>query len=339
MTMGNIERQMLPLPVTPHCLAWKDDRLVNRGNGEQYYPEYDAHPPGRGLSRNVGYSFGGTFDRAIISSDGQYTLIYTNLGTKGLLLRGSHELIREVNRSYYCANAYEYPAVFATVGDRTYLVHCPLEYCRLDFEDVETGEIVTMHPDRKPLDFFHSRLEVSPGGRYLVSKGWVWHPLDAIAYYDIAECLANPRLLDASPMVELEEFGIEGAIDQGELMEFGTGSFIDDDLLLVGKTEGGAEAAFWDLRSRKIVHRIKIEGPYGNLLAIDEHWAWDLYQHPKVIDLTTGKIEWISEDIFSGEQNSSIIGSRVLPPVAWSRRLGKLAIGGENKVEVLRWVG
>ena len=68
-------------------------------------------------------------------------MIFTSLGTKGLLLKMPHQLIREVNRSYYCADAYEYPAVFYQNSQiRTFLIHCPQEYCRLEVEDVETGE-------------------------------------------------------------------------------------------------------------------------------------------------------------------------------------------------------
>jgi hypothetical protein len=92
-----------------------------------------------------------SFDTAITSSNGQYAFIYTRLGTKGLLLKDG-KIIREINRSYYCANVYEYPATFVSLSNgKTYLVHCPISYCQLDIEDVETGEIITNIPDRKGL--------------------------------------------------------------------------------------------------------------------------------------------------------------------------------------------
>lgn len=331
-----IERETVQLPVTPQAPGWHKGQLVSWENGVQYYPEYDAYPAWRGMPRNMGYAFGHQFDRAVTAPDGKYTLLYTNLGTKGLLLRGAHEIIREVNRSYYCADVYEYPATFVMVQGRTFLVHCPLQYCRLDFEDVETGEIVTMHPDRQPQDFFHSRLEISPGSRWLISKGWVWHPLDLVAYYPIADCLANPLLLDACPTIELEkEPNAPEDIEYGERFEFSTASFIDDDWLLIRAPGDFSPLGLWSMDSRKMARRITVEAKCGNLLAIDHQWAWDLFEHPKLIHLESGKIEWVAADIDSGRQNSSIIGDMELPVVAWDRENGRLAISAETKVDVL----
>jgi hypothetical protein len=159
-------RETIELPVKPHTLGWNGNQLVCFENGEQYYPEYDSYPTWRDMPERIGYSFGGQFDRAITSPDARYILLYTNLGTKGLLLRSPNELIREV---------------------------------------IETGEIVTMHQDRKPQDFFHSRLEVSPEGRYLISKGWVWHPIDMITFYTIEDCLKNPLLLDECVHIKTQD--------------------------------------------------------------------------------------------------------------------------------------
>jgi hypothetical protein len=331
-----IERETVQLPVTPHTFNWNNGYLTSRENGEQYYPQYDPFPAWRGMPRNIGYGFGQQFDRAVTSPDGKYTLIYTNLGTKGLLLKGAHEVIREVNRSYYCADVYEYPATFLNARGRTFLVHCPLKYCRLDFEDVETGEIVTMHPDRQPQDFFHSRLEISPGKRWLISKGWGWHPVDLIAHYTIEDCLNNPLLLDARPIIELKKEPEDPEnIEYGDSFEFSTASFINDEWLLIKAPGDSTPLGFWNMNSEKIVRRITVEGKCGNLLAIDDQWAWDLFEHPKLIHLETGKIEWAAADIDSGKQNSSIIGDMVLPVVAWDRETGRLAVSAEHKVEVL----
>jgi len=331
-----VERETVQLPVKPQAPGWHEGRLVSRENGEQYYPEYDPFPAWRGMPRNMGYGFGKQFDRAVTSPDGKYTLIYTNLGTKGVLLKGAHEVIREVNRSYYCADVYEYPATFLTARGRTFLVHCPLKYCRLDFEDVETGEIVTMHPGRQPQDFFHSRLEISPGSRWLISKGWGWHPIDLIAHYTIADCLENPLLLDERPIIELEkEPGDPEDIEFGENFEFSTASFISDELLLLKASRDNAPLVLWDMNSRKMVRQITVEGKCGNLRAIDDKWTWDLFEYPKLIHLETGNTEWAAPDIDSGRQNSSIIGDMELPVLAWDHESAKLAISAENKVEVL----
>lgn len=288
-------RETIELPVKPHTLGWNGNQLVCFENGEQYYPEYDSYPTWRDMPERIGYSFGGQFDRAITSPDARYILLYTNLGTKGLLLRSPNELIREV---------------------------------------IETGEIVTMHQDRKPQDFFHSRLEVSPEGRYLISKGWVWHPIDMITFYTIEDCLKNPLLLDECVHIKTQD---EEANEKefGDDFEFSSASFLNDQRLLVVTPGANSTLYWWDMNNSKVIRKLKTEDQLGDLLAIDERKAWDLFYHPKLIDLDKGKIEWQEESINSGNQNSSIIHDLQLPPIAWNRKTSKLAIGGENKVEIL----
>ncbi len=86
-------------------LLWDGDSLIDWVSGGQRF-ELD----GRTIPRKVYYAF--RFDAAVTSPSGQYVVIYERLGTKGLLLcNGS--IVREINRSYYHANAYEYPICFA----------------------------------------------------------------------------------------------------------------------------------------------------------------------------------------------------------------------------------
>jgi hypothetical protein len=48
------------------------------------------------------------FDAAQSTPDGRIAVIYQRRGTKGLVLRGER-VLRELNRSFYHADAYEYP--------------------------------------------------------------------------------------------------------------------------------------------------------------------------------------------------------------------------------------
>lgn len=117
------------------------------------------------MAGNVEYRLDGTvtgpqviwtyrFNAAVPSVSGQYVVIYEKLGTKGLLVRNGN-LVRELNRSFYCATAYEYPVAFASLPNgREILIHCPDEYNRIDFEDAETGARLTGGSERKLTDFF-----------------------------------------------------------------------------------------------------------------------------------------------------------------------------------------
>jgi hypothetical protein len=276
-----------------------------------------------------GYGFG---DSAISSANGDYVFIYQKLGTKGLLLKNG-QLLREINRSYYFAGAYEFPAVFITLGSKTYLVHCPVAYNQLDFEDVETGEIITNIKNRKPQDRFHSRLEINADGTYMMSKGWVWHPLDMVMIFNIKECINNPLLLDdpqSCPNVGLEVC---------------TASFIDGDSAVVGSFDRVIDEigdlppkhiCIWDLKTNKLSNPVAVKENFGNLFAINAKYAWDMFGFPKIIDLETGKVIEQNKKINSGKQRSSIINDTDdFPSIIFNKRTGQIAVKAYEKIEVL----
>jgi hypothetical protein len=75
------------------------------------------------------------------------------LGTKGVVLKNG-ETLRQIDRSFFHANAYEYPvALFHEPGGRLLLAHCPKSYCAIELEEAETGRPLTATAERKPCDF------------------------------------------------------------------------------------------------------------------------------------------------------------------------------------------
>jgi hypothetical protein len=72
-------------------LIWAGDRLVDPVGGGAAV-SFD----GAVTRRSVNWAY--TFDRALASDDGQATVLYTALGTKGLVIRG-RKVVREINRS------------------------------------------------------------------------------------------------------------------------------------------------------------------------------------------------------------------------------------------------
>jgi len=283
---------------------------------------------------NSHFGFG---DCSITSADGQYAFIFERLTTKGLLLKNG-KLLREINRSYYCASVYEYPAAFITFDGNTYLAHCPFEYCRLDFEEVETGEIVTNIAGRNPSDVFHSRLIASPDGRHLMVRGWAWHPVDKIELFNIASCFASPLMLDNATLWP----------DIGR--EMNTASFIDNKRVLIASTDEEPfddeepnpfppkSIAVWNVYTNEVSDAIKVNGEFGNLFAIDHTYAWDMYKYPKLINITTGEIVGKCEEINSGVQCSSIMHSGIknFAQICFNRHTSKIAIKIDSQtIEVL----
>ncbi|WP_439696689.1 hypothetical protein ACFGVS_29525 [Mucilaginibacter sp. AW1-7] len=307
-----------------NTISWLNDKIVDwAAGGNQYSMD--------GSTKRSSSYFPFNFDGSINTTDGQYAFIYQKLGTKGLLLKNG-ELLREINRSYYFAEAYEYPAAFVTVDEVTYLVHCPKEYCRLDFENVETGELITEVPGREAEDFFHSRLEVSPDGKHLLSKGWLWHPMDEVYIYKVNDCLKNPLLLDQ--LISFTHISVE--------ME--TASFINNTEILIGSGDEvydveniifpSKHIAVWDIATQQLSTPVKINVEFGNLFAIDGERSWDTYLYPKIININTGEVIDKDESVYSGKQNSSIVNKENLVQIVFNRDTKQLAIAGKEVIDV-----
>ncbi|HWD28321.1 MAG TPA: hypothetical protein VG387_14215, partial [Rhizomicrobium sp.] len=170
-------------------LVWQGDTLIDWVDGGR-----EIALDGEIRPSHVRYAY--TFDAAAASPSGAFAAIYETLGTKGLILRDG-KILREINRSYYQADAYEYPiALIRLASGREVIVHCPDHYNQIEIDDLATGERLTGAMDRDPSDCFHARLAASPDGKYLVSAGWLWHPVDTVRLYDLAAALADPRHLD-----------------------------------------------------------------------------------------------------------------------------------------------
>lgn len=310
-------------------IDWFENKVMDWNSaGTQYHENGESNQ----LQK---YTFGFVCDASISSENGKYVLIYQKLGTKGLLLKDG-ELLREINRSFYQSSVYESPAAFFTYNSKTYLVHCPNSYKQLDFEEVETGEIITSIAERDPKDFFHSRLEVSEDNKYLLSKGWVWHPFDEIRLFEIEKCFAEPQLLD------------EGRLIPNCTAEICSASFIDNNRVVVCASEEEpfddeneepippTHIAIWNIETDEVSKAAKIKGEFGNLFAIDETKVWDMYKYPKIIDIKSGEIIDSLEEIDSGKQSSSIIHHlKDLPQIAFNRQTKQIAIGRENVIEIL----
>lgn len=320
-------------------LNWRNNELVDWVSGGVVYKLTGE------IKKPYYCGFGYRFDEAVTSKNGVYSVIYERLGTKALLLKEG-KLLREINRSYYCADVYEYPAAFIELPNgKTILAHCPKTYGRIDFEDVESGEILTDIPERDPVGFFHSRFKVSDSGKGLLSRGWVWQPLDFVRLYDVEDCLNNPLLLDkyglipdSSTEVCAGDFITDNLILLGTSDEvsrnYGDEDYDEDEDLLPPKTIG-----VWDTTTEKIITKFKTADKGLNLIVINETYAWDVYRYPKLINIKTGEIEASYQDIDCGECYSSIIHHCIdnMPNITFSKALRALAIGFKGEIYVLQF--
>ena len=326
-------------------LCWRGDELVDWLSGGRAFAldGTERCPP-------VAYMY--RFDAATASPDGRFAVIYERRGTKGLLLDDG-KILRELNRSFYYAQAYEYPvALFREPGGRLLLAHCP-KYDRIELEEAETGRPLTASTERKPDDFFHSRLAASPNGKRLLSAGWLWGNWSQVVYFDVSQALADPHHLDWG-----DRLPYSGRIG---LAEQSSASWLDDERIAVAassepedpeesrEVETGPRLlpqglAVYDVASdpspdTPCLGAFQFDEPPGTILAIGRQHVLSLFRHPKLVDLSTGRVLHVWSELHSGLQGGPIIWgldeNTKPPPMALDPAGSRFAIASRNAVTVI----
>lgn len=322
-------------------LCWRGDQLVDWVDGGRAFAA-----DGTEQLAKVRVRWGYRFDAATASPDGRFAVIYERLGTKGVLLHDG-KILRELDRSYYQAEAYEYPVtLFNDPDGRVLLAHCPEAYCRIELEEAETGRQLTASADRKPPDFFHSRLAASPHGKRLLSAGWVWHPLSLVTCFDVTQALADSRHLDGC-----HDFRSSLTPD---LAEESSACWLDDDCIAIATSaepeqdsvEDDAEPrlrpcglAVYDMANQTCLQAFQLDEPPGTIIALGKRHVLSLHRHPKVVDLSTGKVIHVWSELQSGLQDGSIVwhGDAKPPPMTFDPANKRLAIVDGDTVTVIEF--
>jgi hypothetical protein len=321
---GEPEFQEITIPSRDvQSLIWDGDDLVDWVAGGVRYSLHGKISPG--------YLTNGFLpDAAVTTPDNRYAVLYNRLGTKGVVMRGD-ERIREIERSDHCAEVYEYPvAIFYLHNGRAALVHCPGEYNRLEFEDLLTGELLTIKTERKPDDYFHSRLAVSPDGGYLLSAGWVWQPFDEIRVFHVDTALGDASHLDGGGLTG-GDWGLESAA-----------TFLGNDRIAVAlmSQDGRSQLRLHNLGGTAPSKNIETGAAPGTMMPAGEHHVLNLRGYPKLVDLQTGEVTQAWPHIASGLQSSPIIwGIDLVPPMALDGVKRRIAIAAPEKITVLQFTG
>lgn len=312
-------------------LVWSGDRLLDIVGG-------GASVALDGTSTSSAVNWAYLFDRALSSPSGEFNVLFTATATKAIIVKAEGGGLREVDRSFYHAHVYEYPLAIGQLEDGTeLLIHCPDGYNRLAIDRLDDGTRLASATD-KASDVFHSRLSVSPGGGYLLSAGWVWHPLGVLAVYEVAEALRDGRHLDGKGLLPWE------ALDA----EVEAACWLDADTIVVSTNpeeealdgeSGGlspGELGVWSVTSARWVARSRVDGHTGTLHRLGGS-VLTLYGHPRLIDPFTGSIldDW--PDIATGSQDSSITWHKTdpIPAIAVDDAGGRFAVADGEEVVVV----
>jgi hypothetical protein len=310
-------------------LVWSGDVLIDPVGGEA-----SIALDGPAQTSTVNWAF--SFDRALLAPTG-LRVLYTVMGTKGIVAT-PHRAVREINRSYYCANAYEYPVAVGRLDDgREVLVHCPDGYNRLTIEALVDGERLCSATD-EAVDVFHSRLQLSPDGCHLLSAGWVWQPLGVATVHDIGEAIQDQAHLDDWGV--LPWGSVAGQVESA--------SWLGSDLLVVSTDpelppvdiEGDGLPAghmgVWSLGTGGWVAQSPFDGHTGTMHQLGPY-ALCLFDHPRLIDPMTAQVveEW--PGIATGHQRSSIMARHTerVPPFAVDLGHTRFAVANDDLVFVV----
>lgn len=333
-----MDHQLITIPLRNpvKSLCWLGDALIDWAGGNRV-----IDVPGGERERSVGLNWTYRFDAAVQSPSGRYAAIYERFGTKGLLLERG-KLLREINRSYYCADDYEYPITFVMHPDgRALLAHCPEEYNQIEIDDVATGQRLTASANREPEDVFHSRLAVGPDHRRLLSAGWIWHPINTVSIWSVSESLADGRVLDvAGPPALTQCAEVDDAV------------FIDADRLLLSSNPGAQQfgspsmpfhtgsVGVFDARASVFERVVKIDEPVGRMLWLGDDRVVGFHGNPKLFDLRTGKVLLRWPDLATGELCGSISGRLDNYPVlAIDSARRRFAVASGDTITVVQFPG
>jgi len=197
----------------------------------------------------------------------------------------------------------------------------PDSYTNIEIDDLDSGTRLSRSTTHG--DTFHSRLQITVDGRHILSAGWLWHPV-GVAYVYETEGLLRERRSPAkrnslSPEVNTEvgAAGFDGN-DDVLVATLEDSELFDDDK--DSKGLGLSQLGRWSLVERRWVTRAPLSGPAGLLMPMGE-FAVTFYDHPKLLEVATGKVlhEW--SDIHSGKQKTSygtkpLVGEDRTPPIA-----------------------
>ena len=284
------------------------------------------------------------FDSVLTVPDGKGYVLYERLGTKALLLYEGR-IVREFNRSYYQAGTYDYPICTSQLENgRQILAHCPEVYSRLEIEDLFTGESLTSRVTESP-DFFHSRLQISPDKKWVLSAGWQWNPIDALKVFALDKVMTEPELLDAEPAFKIlnPDLEVQSAVftpdsnilivtaDEDDYEE------LEDDETFYGMKAG--QVALFSPAQKKMLWTQNWTTPPGRI-EVAGLWALCLYEHPRLYRWSDWTFihEW--PHLKTGKQNSSIatIGSQS-PATSFQLDRGRFAISSSDGITVVQACG
>ena len=113
----------------------------------------------------------------------------------------------------------------------------------------------------------------------------------------------------------------------------------EDTIILATEAEESNQLALcaYGINEERITFSFPLEEPVGTLMPVGGYVV-GFFEHPKLFNLKTGKIEYRWDEIMSGDQNSSIIWhhKEKLPSIALDSQNKRFAVAGPEEITVIQ---
>lgn len=113
-----------------------------------------------------------------------YIAVAETFGLNAAVIDTDSGYVMRLSRENYHSDVCSFALGFVRHNNKTLLMH-QTQWNRLDVTDPATGTLLTQrtidHSQQKNyLDYFHSRLHISPGKNNFLINGWIWGPQDNV---------------------------------------------------------------------------------------------------------------------------------------------------------------
>ena len=172
-----------------------------------------------------------------------------------------------------------------------------------------------------------------------MSAGWIWHPFDTVRVFDLE--LSSGGLLalktrdgccDRAAEVASATFNVCGQL----VMTSAKGADDFYSKVELGERLSPGTIAVYDLDRRAVLSVASLQKEAGTIMPVGSRHVVGFYDHPKLIVVDTGQVvcEW--PDVNSGQQLSSILWHKPLPPpIALDPKTGRFAVAGEEGITII----
>ncbi len=122
-----------------------------------------------------------------------YVVVVNRLGRCGRAYSQTDgRRVLNLDRGGYRPTVSRFPVALVQQNDRCLLIHAS-SWNQLHITDLETGKAVNNRQVGDRFDYFHASLSASPGGEWVISNGWVWHPMGWLRSWSLKDWLdSNP---------------------------------------------------------------------------------------------------------------------------------------------------